>query len=71
VGNRFPTFRLSDFPTFRRFRTAFKQIVGMPDYPRYIAHAREHHPGCPLLSEREYYEQYLATRYGGGGTRCC
>ncbi|HTL05155.1 MAG TPA: YbdD/YjiX family protein [Gemmatimonadales bacterium] len=43
----------------------------MPDYSRYLAHAREQHPGCPLLSEREYYEQYLSIRYGGGGSRCC
>jgi uncharacterized short protein YbdD (DUF466 family) len=43
----------------------------MPDYARYLAHAREHHPGCKLLSEREHYEQFVAQRYGGGATRCC
>jgi len=32
-------------------------------------HALEH--GCRVLSEREYYEQYLNTRYGNGGSRCC
>lgn len=52
-------------------RSALKQIVGMPDYARYLAHAREHHPGCKLLSEREHYEQFVAQRYGGGATRCC
>jgi uncharacterized short protein YbdD (DUF466 family) len=52
-----------------RFRRALKQIVGMPDYDRYREHARSH--GCALLSEREYYDQYLATRYGNGGSRCC
>jgi len=66
----------TDLPTYRptvwsQLRTALKQIVGMPDYSRYLAHAREQHPGCPLLSEREYYEQYLSIRYGGGGSRCC
>ena len=41
----------------------------MPDYDRYREHAMSH--GCALLSEREYYDQYLATRYGNGGSRCC
>jgi uncharacterized short protein YbdD (DUF466 family) len=41
----------------------------MPDYDRYREHAVSH--GCPLLNEREYYDQYLATRYGNGGSRCC
>ena len=66
-------FRLPDLPTFRlsRLRTALKQITGMPDYTGYLKHARERHPDCPLLSEREFYEQYLVTRYAGGGSRCC
>ena len=56
---------------FSRLRSAFKQITGMPDYERYLAHARERHPDCPLLSEREFYDQFIARRYGGGATRCC
>ena len=55
----------------RKLLSVFKRIVGMPDYAGYLAHAREHHPDCPLLSEREYYDQYLAARYSGGGSRCC
>ena len=43
----------------------------MPDYAGYLEHAREYHPECRLLSEREYYEQYLTARYSGGGSRCC
>ena len=54
-----------------RLLSAFKQITGMPDYARYLEHAREYHPDCPLLSEREFYEQYIAARYEGGGSRCC
>jgi uncharacterized short protein YbdD (DUF466 family) len=56
-------------PRFARFRRIVKQVCGMPDYERHREHVRAH--GCPLLSEREYYDQYLATRYGGGGSRCC
>lgn len=58
-------------PTWSRVRSALKQIVGMPDYPRYLEHAASHHPGSPALTEREFYDQYLATRYGAGPTRCC
>jgi len=54
-----------------KLRSALKQVVGMPDYARYLAHRQEAHPGCPLLSEREFYDQYIAMRYGGGVTRCC
>ena len=52
-------------------RSALKQVVGMPDYARYLAHRQEAHAGCPLLTEREFYDQYIAMRYGGGATRCC
>jgi uncharacterized short protein YbdD (DUF466 family) len=58
-------------PVWSRLRAALKQIVGMPDYARYLEHANLEHPNCPLLSEREFYDQYLAQRYGGGATRCC
>ncbi len=54
---------------FDRFRRTLKQVCGMPDYERHREHARQH--GCQALSEREYYDQYLATRYGNGGSRCC
>ena len=56
---------------FSKFRAAFKQIVGMPDYPRYLEHVNRHHPECRVLTEREYYDQYIAARYAGGGSRCC
>lgn len=54
---------------FAKFRRTLKLVCGMPDYERHREHAMTH--GCRLLSEREYYDQYLATRYGNGGSRCC
>ena len=52
--------------------TAFKRIVGMPNYSAYVAHLRERHPECVVPTEREYYELYLQGKYGGGvGSRCC
>jgi uncharacterized short protein YbdD (DUF466 family) len=41
----------------------------MPDYERYLDEARAR--GDRVLTEREYYDRYLASRYGGGGSRCC
>ena len=48
-----------------------KRLAGMPDYPAYLEHQRACHPGEAPLSEREFYDRYLETRYGGAGSRCC
>lgn len=48
-----------------------RRVAGMPDYHSYVAHVRRCHPGRTVPSEREYYEDYVATRYGDGPTRCC
>ena len=51
--------------------SALKRISGMPDYPGYLAHMTERHGGCAVLSEGEYYDQYVNARYGNGASRCC
>ena len=38
---------------------------------RYVEHCSLQHPGEPVLSERDYYSQYVSRRYGSGPTRCC
>jgi uncharacterized short protein YbdD (DUF466 family) len=48
-----------------------KRILGMPDYAAYLAHQRARHPDCPVLTQREYYDQYVRSRYGAGASRCC
>jgi uncharacterized short protein YbdD (DUF466 family) len=53
------------------WRAAVRRIVGMPDYGAYVAHHRACHPGAPVPSEREYFDQYLKARYENGPTRCC
>jgi len=51
---------------------AVRQIVGAPDYQRYVAHHAARHPGRPPLSPREYYADFLSWQFGSGGpTRCC
>ena len=46
-------------------------ISGMPRYEEYTEHLHRCHPERRPLSEREYYDEYLRTRYGDGSTRCC
>ena len=48
-----------------------RRIAGMPDYQGYLSHQRDKHPGEPILSEREFYDRYVESRYGGAGSRCC
>ena len=48
-----------------------KRVCGMPDYQGYLAHMREKHGGCAVLSEPEYFEQHMQVRYGSGVSRCC
>jgi uncharacterized short protein YbdD (DUF466 family) len=57
-----------------RLRSALdglRRIAGMPDYAGHVEHLRRCHPDRPVPSEREYFEQYVAARYGDGPTRCC
>jgi uncharacterized short protein YbdD (DUF466 family) len=55
----------------RTARAACLQIFGIPDYDRYVAHAERHHPGEPLLSEREFHARAIDRRYSRRGARCC
>ncbi len=55
----------------RQLLTLIRRISGMPDYQRYLAHARTYHADRPPLTEREFYDRYLETRYSGAGSRCC
>lgn len=48
-----------------------RRLSGMPDYENYLSHQREKHPGAPVLTEREFFDRYLESRYGGAGSRCC
>jgi uncharacterized short protein YbdD (DUF466 family) len=59
---------------FRRLRDArqvCRQIFGIPDYDRYLAHAAARHPGRPVLSRSAYCAQAIEHKYGKGGQRCC
>ena len=54
-----------------RARAVLHAIMGVPDYERYVAHLREHHPGCPVPSPREFERERMSARYERPGSRCC
>jgi uncharacterized short protein YbdD (DUF466 family) len=52
-------------------RQVCRQIFGVPDYERYLAHAARRHPGSPILSRRAFCAQAIERKYGKSGPRCC
>ena len=55
----------------RAVRQGARQIFGIPDYERYLAHRAEHHPDEPVLSKREFFAQAIDRKYCKSGPRCC
>lgn len=56
----------------RKVNTTIKVIFNIPDYAKYVKHQLEHHPGEPVLSEKEFYMCSLHERYESGKiNRCC
>jgi uncharacterized short protein YbdD (DUF466 family) len=54
------------------FLRTLRQIVGAPDYERYLEHLAARHPDRTPLTPREYYAEFVSRRFGGGGPpRCC
>jgi len=48
-----------------------RRICGMPDYQAHVTHLRIYHPERAVPTEREFYDDYVRSRYGDGPTRCC
>ena len=48
-----------------------RRVIGVPDYDRYLAHARTHHPGCQVLSREAFTRERMEARYSRPGSRCC
>ncbi len=59
--------RFAGLPVARFLR----QVAGMPDYAAHVEHLRRCHPEGPVPTEREFYGEFVLTRYGDGTTRCC
>ncbi|MGH7649295.1 MAG: YbdD/YjiX family protein [Gemmatimonadaceae bacterium] len=58
-------------PMLARVVRAIRAIVGAPDYARYLAHVRSHHPNTTPLSHEEFVRERERRRYEGTGGRCC
>jgi uncharacterized short protein YbdD (DUF466 family) len=48
-----------------------RQVVGAPDYERYLEHHARCHPGAAPLDRRGFYADFVSRRFGPGPTRCC
>jgi uncharacterized short protein YbdD (DUF466 family) len=55
----------------RSVSRVYRQVFGIPDYERYLAHAASQHPGEPVLSRREFCARAIEHKYGKSGPRCC
>ena len=51
--------------------SACRQVLGIPDYERYLAHAAQRHPGVPVLTRGDFCAQEIDRKYGRGSARCC
>ena len=58
-------------PLLARAGRLLRAILGAPDYERYQAHVRAHHPGHTPLTRDEFARERLAARYDRPGARCC
>ena len=54
-----------------RIGTALRQMLGVPDYERYLRHMRHAHPGQLALTRNEFLDLRLHERYSRPGSRCC
>jgi uncharacterized short protein YbdD (DUF466 family) len=54
-----------------RAAAVLRQVVGAPDYQRYVAHIQHHHPSTQPMAWDEFYRARLDERYNKPGARCC
>ncbi|MBA2627322.1 MAG: YbdD/YjiX family protein [Gemmatimonadales bacterium] len=59
------------WPDLSRAAALLRRIAGMPDYGAHVAHLRRAHPDRPVPTRKEFFDEYLRTRYADGPTRCC
>jgi uncharacterized short protein YbdD (DUF466 family) len=53
------------------FFGTLRKIAGMPDYAAHVEHLQRCHPEAPMPSKREFYDDFVRSRYTDGPTRCC
>ena len=55
----------------RMLGQACRQVLGIPDYERYVEHMAKNHPGEPVQSRGEFVNAAIDRKYGRNGPRCC
>ncbi|MBN3751331.1 YbdD/YjiX family protein [Paraburkholderia sp. Tr-20389] len=50
---------------------AMRLMVGLPDYPTYVAHMAATHPDRAVMTYEEFFRERQDARYGGGAGKCC
>jgi uncharacterized short protein YbdD (DUF466 family) len=54
-----------------RAGAVLRAVAGVPDYERYLAHMRTHHPEAAPLSRDDFARMRMAERYEKPGSKCC
>lgn len=54
-----------------RIARVIRQVIGVPDYETYLAHAHRCHPGAVPMTREAFAADALARRYERPGSRCC
>ena len=58
---------MDNFPlrVWKRLKETGRLMVGVPDYEKYCAHMRAHHPEHSVLTEQDFLARAQEARYGG------
>jgi uncharacterized short protein YbdD (DUF466 family) len=56
---------------WKRFATVVRQIIGAPNYERYVEYQTKHHPECALLTRDAFFKDRMNQKYTQPGSRCC
>ena len=54
-----------------RAGAVLRAVAGVPDYDRYVAHMRRHHPDATPMTCEEFTNQRMTDKYSRPGSRCC
>ena len=54
-----------------RVAKVVRRIIGVPDYDRYVAHVRTHHPEMTPMCRKDFEQQRVLDKYSRPGGRCC
>ncbi|MEP6834615.1 MAG: YbdD/YjiX family protein [Gemmatimonas sp.] len=54
-----------------RFAAVVREIIGAPNYEKYVAYMTANHPECSLLSRDAFFKERMNQKYTQPGSRCC